>query len=57
MTKIEWAMLIAVLFCIFTVTISVVHIQEKVSDSGGVKQLIINAGKEVKDIATEIGKS
>ncbi len=56
MTKIEKVMLIitAVIFISFFGGIWYLNIV--IEDAGGIKQMIIDAGKEVKEISREIGK-
>jgi len=51
-----WLLIAFVVTFFFFVAISIYFIREEINSAGGIKQIIIEAGKDVKDIATEISK-
>lgn len=56
MTKIERQMIGAMIVFCGGIGASVAIIKHEIKDSGGIKQIIIDAGKDIKDIANEINK-
>jgi len=54
MTLIEKTMLGIVVLCFITFFGSILYISNAVKEEGGVKQTIINVGKEIKDISEAI---
>ena len=56
MTQIEKKMLIVTAALIITTIALVTTVSNEIDNAGGIKQIIINAGKEIKDISKEIDK-
>jgi len=56
MTTIEKAMIGVIVGAIILFVVSVNSCMNVIEDAGGMKNIIIEAGKEVKDMAREIGK-
>ncbi len=56
LTPIEKKMIIATIILIFTALVLVSNAMNGIKEAGGMKQIIIEAGKEIKDIQKEIDK-
>ena len=56
MSSIEKKMLVVMGFLIVFLVAGVTHLSTLIQDAGGVKAMIIDVGKEIKDISAEIGK-
>lgn len=56
MTKIEKQMIGVIVVCILGIVLLVSYIGHQIDQAGGLKQITIDAGKEIKDIAREIEK-
>ena len=55
-TKIEVCVIIAIVTIVISMAINIHIMNKNIAEAGGVKQIIINAGKEVKDIAKQINE-
>lgn len=56
MTTIEKGMIAAIVFSLGIIIFSVITVVSSIEEAGGFKQLIIDVGKEVKEISREISK-
>jgi len=56
MTKIEKSMTIIAIIVMISLFGGIWYLNTVIEDAGGIKQMIIDAGKEVKDIRREIDK-
>lgn len=56
MTRIEKTILVLIVVLLSIVTFNVIYIINSIYEAGGIKQVIIEAGKEIKDISKEISK-
>ena len=54
MTKIEKQMIGAIVVFILLIVISVSYIGTQIDQAGGIKQITIDTGKEIKDIIKQI---
>jgi len=55
-SKIEVFVIIAIVAIVISMAINIHIMNKNIEDAGGVKQVIINAGKEVKDIVKQINE-
>jgi len=55
-TKTEKFVIAAIIVVVIVMIVNVIMIKEAVKESGGLKSLIIEAGRELKDIDKEINK-
>ena len=56
MTKIEKEMLVVIPVVIALIVIGACLIINDIEDAGGVRQIVIGAGREIKEISKEIDK-
>lgn len=56
MTRIEKQIIGTVLVLCVGICVSIAYTTHAIEEAGGIKQLIITAGKEIKDISNEIAK-
>ena len=56
MTKIEKEMLVVIPVVIALIVIGACLIINDIEDAGGVRQIVIDAGREIKEISKEIDK-
>lgn len=56
LTRIEKIIIGIIIFMILSVVGTTYYLVQVVKDNGGVKQLIIDAGKDIKDISKQINE-
>ncbi len=54
MTKFEKGMVVATLLCLLSVAGLITYVNHSIEETGGMKQVIIDTGKEIKDIKEKI---